>query len=858
MGMTKKLFWIMALVLVVVTIKGAFSVTWTSDSSNFNNGVYNQTFLNGTFVQLNATYDVGTYTSEVFDVTASTNWNNISWVGNYSNTYAGLPLPRNGAVESGSDGVNMTSNMLLLYMNDTAGNLADSSGNSHPTTVTNNLIYSQGGVFTNSIGFDSVTSYAKIPDTLDLDMETGDFSVSAWVKILEYGGHEVVIHHGGFGADGWGLGYRETTNSFWINIDKTTNQNIYGTITLGAGDLDKWIHVVATFDRDANAVLYVNGEVDVTGDITGNNGSINSGEDIFIGSYRGTGWFWNGSIEEVSVFKRALTADEVFNMYKRASYLNFSARSCNDAVCSGESWTNYNTSSPITLSESANQYFQYRTEFIRLATESPTLNSVAVDYDDVVAPILTNVNATPTDTTAEITWTTDENSNSSVNYGINISDLNLTDGQDDSVTSHSVTLSSLTINTTYYYNATSCDTFSNCNTSIIYNFTTTIPQYTTISNVNATSIDINSESITWTTDVNSDSNVTYGLTLALGSFEYSSSLVASHDVTLSGLTSNTFYYYNATSCAGANCNTSGYYNFTTTNASISGITETKSYFNFTISWNTNGLTNSTLEWGETIGLINTTTNSSLVNSHALSVTNLSSDTLYYYRITSCDTGSCDTSAILNITTSQEHIPVNFIVADYTPNWVKLSWEIIHPVENSTVEYSTDNFTWSFGGTTELTFFTITGLTSDLEYYFRVKNSEATYDSEWVYTQYRTEKEYVAGTADLAITIFILIITGSLFGLSAKKVLMENQYSNLIVKRACLALGIFLMIMNSAIMATLAEKAGLGLTQEMFFFMKMFSIMGYPILIILMLTTMFQYFKLQKDSITERRTGNDEN
>ena len=90
---------------------------------------------------------------------------------------------------------------------------------------------------------------------------------------------------------------------------------------------------------------------------------------------------------------------------------------------------------------------------------------------DITAPIISSVSSSVTSSTATITWTTDESSNSSVYYGTTTA-TSLGSGSSSLVTPHSISLSSLSASTLYYYNVSSCDYWENCNTSIQYNFTT--------------------------------------------------------------------------------------------------------------------------------------------------------------------------------------------------------------------------------------------------------------------------------------------------------------------------------------------------------------------------------------------------
>lgn len=91
---------------------------------------------------------------------------------------------------------------------------------------------------------------------------------------------------------------------------------------------------------------------------------------------------------------------------------------------------------------------------------------------DTTPPTISSVSSgTPASTSATITWTTDENANASVNYGLT-SALGTRTDVVTLQTSQSVGLSGLTQTTLYYYNVTSCDASANCNTTGPYNFTT--------------------------------------------------------------------------------------------------------------------------------------------------------------------------------------------------------------------------------------------------------------------------------------------------------------------------------------------------------------------------------------------------
>jgi hypothetical protein len=92
---------------------------------------------------------------------------------------------------------------------------------------------------------------------------------------------------------------------------------------------------------------------------------------------------------------------------------------------------------------------------------------------DVTPPVISDVQATNITTTgAVIQWTTDEDSDSVVEYGTSPGSYTNSESDPAMVTSHSVTLSNLTPSTTYYYRVKSTDASNNTATSSEYNFTT--------------------------------------------------------------------------------------------------------------------------------------------------------------------------------------------------------------------------------------------------------------------------------------------------------------------------------------------------------------------------------------------------
>lgn len=90
---------------------------------------------------------------------------------------------------------------------------------------------------------------------------------------------------------------------------------------------------------------------------------------------------------------------------------------------------------------------------------------------DTTPPVISAPGAAPAQTTASITWTTDEASSSTVSYGLT-ADYGLTATGGSSVTSHTVALIGLSTSTTYHYKVCSADAATNASCSDDGTFTT--------------------------------------------------------------------------------------------------------------------------------------------------------------------------------------------------------------------------------------------------------------------------------------------------------------------------------------------------------------------------------------------------
>ena len=119
--------------------------------------------------------------------------------------------------------------------------------------------------------------------------------------------------------------------------------------------------------------------------------------------------------------------------------------------------------------------------FAVVSTNAEALTSTSSDQTFSTTtnpPVISNISANATTTSATITWTTDQSSASEVVYGTT-TDYGSASSSASNVTSHGVTLTGLTASTTYDYEAVSTNTSSQTSTSTNQTFTTASPLDTT-------------------------------------------------------------------------------------------------------------------------------------------------------------------------------------------------------------------------------------------------------------------------------------------------------------------------------------------------------------------------------------------
>ncbi len=362
--------------------------------------------------------------------------------------------------------------------------------------------------------------------------------------------------------------------------------------------------------------------------------------------------------------------------------------------------------------------------------------------------------ASTSDFGATVTWVTDTNSDSHVYYSTTTSSFTLSSGSSNLVGgsapyTHSVTISGLTPSSTYYFYVQSVDAYNNSsidkNGGAYYSFFTTNSQAPAISSVAVVVESQTTAGITWSTNKPSNSQVLYGT--ASGSYPSSSALsdteyvTSPHSVALNGLAPQTKYYFVAQSVdEGGNVGTSTEYSFTTlppTAPQISAVASTTSDFGATVTWTTNGLSDSKVYYGTaTSSLASLAASSTLVTSHSVPIVGLTPGTTYYFYVQSTDASNNATidnnggeEYAFTTTATQPPAITAVTSSDLTTGAATITWTT-NTSANSAVYFATStSAAMSSTPATNASFATshsivLTSLLPDTTYYYAVQSTDA--------------------------------------------------------------------------------------------------------------------------------------
>jgi len=187
------------------------------------------------------------------------------------------------------------------------------------------------GTATNSVTFGetyAAVGYGASFDGSDEYVTCGDIdftsalSISAWVKVLDNSLNKAIAYKGDPGSAAsfsYGLFLEDTGNKVRFMLSANGTTLAYRTGAVSVNIAAGWTHVVAVYNG-TTMLIYINTAQD-DGTLTGTVPAAlnNSAAALLIGrsTWNGSGGsYFDGNIDELRLYNRALTADEIKQLYR--------------------------------------------------------------------------------------------------------------------------------------------------------------------------------------------------------------------------------------------------------------------------------------------------------------------------------------------------------------------------------------------------------------------------------------------------------------------------------------------------------------------------------------------------------------
>ena len=225
--------------------------------------------------------------------------------------------------DSSQNNSNLTQGLVAYYP--FSGNANDATSNHNNGTVTGaSLTADRFGNSNQAYSFNGTSDYINISTSSSLDLKES-FSISAWVRPDNYQLPGIVVWHGdpAYAHDPFILYFSNNPGYNSLGVRRDANDGLMinelyaqsGVIFSGI-----WSHIVATCNATAKQMnIYINGELINSSSFS--DMSINYNTNNFftmIGAATSTGGignFFKGKLNEIRIYNRELTKDEIKQLF---------------------------------------------------------------------------------------------------------------------------------------------------------------------------------------------------------------------------------------------------------------------------------------------------------------------------------------------------------------------------------------------------------------------------------------------------------------------------------------------------------------------------------------------------------------
>ena len=205
---------------------------------------------------------------------------------------------------------------LCIFRSDTKA-IEVSDGTNYLTYTNDGITYDFSGSNSSSGEFDGLNDWVVVGTMSELN-SSSDFSVSAWFNLSAASNFETIFS-GGTSTSARVWVQLPSTTSIRIGVNSALNDLTVSTLTV---DGTQWYHLVATVSG-TTATLYLDGSS--VGTATCLAPASTAFNDVRLGALNTTAFGqtrpFNGHLDEIAIYNRAITSTEVSNIYNNKLYV---------------------------------------------------------------------------------------------------------------------------------------------------------------------------------------------------------------------------------------------------------------------------------------------------------------------------------------------------------------------------------------------------------------------------------------------------------------------------------------------------------------------------------------------------------
>ena len=204
-------------------------------------------------------------------------------------------------------------------LDETTGSSASDASTNGNTGTLNNMENGDwvAGQIGNGLTFDGVDEYGSVPDNNALDIGASqDFTISFWIKTTASPGSTKPLAKKEVNDNSVGWGFYQSTNGIYMKIGDGSS-SLYDGISVPNINDGTWHLITHSVIRKGNCTRYrdavIVGQTDCS---SWASTDLSNSSSLYFGVNNIANGYWDGSLDEVRIYNRALSSDEVGQLYR--------------------------------------------------------------------------------------------------------------------------------------------------------------------------------------------------------------------------------------------------------------------------------------------------------------------------------------------------------------------------------------------------------------------------------------------------------------------------------------------------------------------------------------------------------------